>query len=509
MRKYFQQQLEFGITPINEVKLDFKSRHSLVPILRGLQYVFETPSINKEVFEILDKKIIGDKKKTGRPGMDLWEILVLGTVKLNLNIDYDALHDMTNEHNALRGILGIQRSDFREGRKYSLQSLKDNVRLLDEETIYEIVDIIVKGGHELIKKKEGKERKASLDLKIRVDSFVVESNIHFPTDLNLLWDSVRKCIETIGYFRRQNLNLTSWREWKDWHKKVRSLYRSASEIHRKKGARYEERLSSSVSSYIELCGKVSKKVKLAISELTVAQEVMRILTKSEGKKLKELEWYYEMLEKHIDLVNRRILLGEKIPHEEKVFSIFEPHTEWNSKGKAGASVELGHNVLVGFDQYRFALYGEVYEKTVDKSRTIAIGKTLQEKYGNGEKVYSISFDKNFFSLPAEQSLTKQFKICVLPKAGRKSKHELAQGGNAEYEQVKKAHGQVEGNINELEQHGLGICRDKGIEGFKRCVAYGILSHNLTNLGKLVIAADLKEIKRRRKRVVKRKLRQVA
>jgi hypothetical protein len=172
-------------------------------------YDFFKPRIADEVFEILEKKIIGDKKKTGRPGMDLWKILVLGTVKLNLNIDYYPLHDLTNEYNALRGILGIQRSDFREGRKYSLQSLKDNVRLLDEKTIYEIVELIVKGGHELVKKKEGK---ACLDLKIRTDSFVVESNIHFPTDLNLLWDSVRKSIETVGYFRKQNMSLTSWRE---------------------------------------------------------------------------------------------------------------------------------------------------------------------------------------------------------------------------------------------------------------------------------------------------------
>ena len=64
---------------------------------------------------------------------------------------------------------------------------------------------------------------------------------------------------------------------------------------------------------------------------------------------------------------------------------------------------------------------------------------------------------------------------------------------------------MEGNINELEQHGLGICRDKGIDGFKRIVAYGILSHNLTNLGRLVIASDLKKIKR----VKKQKMRQVA
>ena len=500
MRKYFQQQLEFGVTPIHEVELDMKSRHSLVPILRGLQYVFENTSLNQEVFKILDKKIIGNKKKTGRPGMDLWEILVLGTVKLNLNIDYDELHDLTNEHNALRGILGIQRSDFRVGRKYSLQSLKDNVRLLDEATIYEVVEIIVKGGHELVKKKEDK---ACLDLKIRVDSFVVESNIHFPTDLNLLWDSVRKSIETIGYFRNQNLSLTSWREWKDWRKKVKSEYRCASEIHRKKGANYKERLQNSVRSYLDLCTIISPKVKLAIAELLVAQEFMRKLTKSEEKKLKELQWYYEMLEKHIDLVNRRILLGQTIPHSDKVFSIFEPHVEWNSKGKAGNSVELGHNVLVGFDQYRFALHGDVYEKMVDKSRTIAVGKTLQEKYGYGEKIHSISFDKNFFSCPAEESLAKQFKIYVLPKAGRKSKHELTQIGNEEYQQIKREHARVEGNINELEQHGLGICRDKGIDGFKRVVAYGVLSYNLTNVGRLLITEERKKLKRLKKRKVRK------
>jgi len=502
MRKYFQQQLEFGITPIHEVELDFKSRHSFVPILRGLQHVFETPSVNAEVFEILDKKILGDKKKTGRPGMSLWEILVLGTVKLNLNTDYDALHDLTNEHNALRGILGIQRSDFRQGRKYSVQSLKDNVRLLDEATIYEIVEIIGKGGHELIKKKVGK---ASLDLKIRVDSFVVESDIHFPTDLNLLWDSARKCIETIGYFRDQKINLTSWREWKDWRKKVYAKYRWASEIHRKGGTHYKERLAESVRSYLETCQELSQKVNQALLELTVAALVIRKLTTIEEKKVKELKWYYEMLEKHIDLANRRILLGETIPHEEKVFSIFEDHVEWNSKGKAGKTVEFGHNVLVGFDQYGFALHGEVYEKTVDKSRTISVASALHEKYGGGEKLYSISFDKNFFSYPAEKRLAEQFNIYVLPKPGRKSKRELEQEENERYQRVKKSHGQVEGNINELEQHGLGVCRDKGIEGFKRCVAYGILSHNLTKLGRLVITQDLKKIKR----LKKRKLRQVA
>jgi len=496
MRKYFQQQLELGITPISQIVLDLKSRHSLVPILRGLQYVFETPDLNAEIFKILDEKIIGDTPNIGRPGMDLWEILVLGTVKLNLDIDYDALHDLTNEHNALRGILGIQRSDFREGRKYSLQSLKDNVRLLDDATIYQIVNLIAKANHDLIKKKEGKD---FLDLKIRADSFVVEMNIHFPTDINLLWDSVRKCTETIGYFRGNKILLTGWREWKDWRKKVYRQYRWTSEIHRKGGGKYKERLQESTTTYLEICRGLALKVKQSLLELSIAEEVIRPMRTREKSKLADLQFYYEMLEKHIDLVHRRIILGEVIPHEEKVFSIFEAHAEWNDKGKAGNKVELGHNVLVAFDQYGIGLYGEVYEKTVDKSRTIAIGNVLQAQYGEGEKLYSISFDKNFYSFPAEQSLSKQFKFFHLPKPGRKSKSELEQTDVGAYEEIKKAHGKVEGNINELEQHGLGLCRDKGIEGFKRCVAYGILSHNLTKLGRLVIAADLKEIKRLKRR----------
>lgn len=502
MRIYFQQQLELGITPISEVELDRKSRHSLVPLLRGLQYVFETPSINSKIFALLDKKILSGKQKTGRKGMSLWEILVLGAVKLNLNADYDLLHDLTNEHHSLRGILGIQRSDFREGHKYSLQSLKDNVRLLDEQTIYEIVDIIAQGGHELIKKKGGK---ASLDLRVKADSFVVETNIHFPTDINLLWDSVRKCIETIGYFRGQKIGFRGWREWKDWRRKVRVQYRWTSEIHRKGGKNYKERLKKATISYLEMCQILSNKVKASLLELSVLQGVTRIFRLREAKKLEELKTYYSMLEKHIDLVNRRLVLGEIIPHEEKVFSIFESHTEWNSKGKAGKAVEFGHNVLVGFDQYGFILHGEVYEKTVDKLRTIAIGKRLKEKYNSADKIEGISFDKNFFSLPAEKSLEQKFGIVVLPKAGRKSKRELEKEENADYKKMKKAHGKVEGNINELEQHGLGLCRDKGIEGFKRCVAYGMLSHNLTKLGRLVIESDRKKIKR----LKKRKLKQVA
>ena len=155
MRLRFIQQLKLGITPISEVILNIRSRHGLVPVLRALQYVFNTKELNEEIFQILEKDVFSKVKKTGRYGMSMWEILVLGIVRLSQDMDFDQLHDMANEHSALRGILGVQKNDYTSGKKYSLQTIKDNVQLLNEATIYKISSIIVGGSHGLIKKKRG------------------------------------------------------------------------------------------------------------------------------------------------------------------------------------------------------------------------------------------------------------------------------------------------------------------------------------------------------------------
>jgi IS5 family transposase len=111
MRVRFDQQLSLGIIPISEVKINRKTRHQLAPLLVALQYVFTHVELSEEIFKILEEKILKGKKSTGRLGMSLWEILVLGTSKLNLEIDYDFLHDLANSHTELRGILGVEKGD--------------------------------------------------------------------------------------------------------------------------------------------------------------------------------------------------------------------------------------------------------------------------------------------------------------------------------------------------------------------------------------------------------------
>ena len=84
--------------------------------------------------------------------MALWRILVLGVLRLNLNWDYDRLHEMVNQHRTIRQMLGHGLSDDAE--IYHLQTLKDNVSLLTPEILDRINRVVVEAGHALVKKKE-------------------------------------------------------------------------------------------------------------------------------------------------------------------------------------------------------------------------------------------------------------------------------------------------------------------------------------------------------------------
>jgi len=118
--------------------------------------------------------------ETGRPGMDLWKILVLGTLRLNCNWDYDKIQEMANNHKTLRQMLGHAEMDFNSF--YALQTIRDNEFLLTPEILDEINQIVVCTGHGLTMKNKDENLKGSCD------SFVVETDVHSPTDTNLLFD---------------------------------------------------------------------------------------------------------------------------------------------------------------------------------------------------------------------------------------------------------------------------------------------------------------------------------
>ncbi len=495
MRRRFRQQTELGVLPIGSVEISKKSRHELPPTLYALQRIFVTPELNEGVFDLLEKRVVGKKKHTGRYGMDLWELLVLGMTRLTLNIDYDHLTDMANNHKTLRGILGVWSTVWNKDKEkeYKLQTIKDNVKLLDEETLLLINDLVVGYCHE-IKKKEGD--KDISNLRVKADSFVVESKVHFPTDLNLLKDACHIGLLSIKNLKKSGHKIPGWYHLKSQRKNLLSTYRSSSEIHRLKGKNYKARLKHSTKKYLEFAEKLGNKFELTLLLRDVFIKEGGELSDKGQKLYEKLNYGLLMVRKFIDLVSRRILKGEVIPASEKLYSLHEPHVEWNSKGKKNKKVELGHNVGIATDQYGFILYSKVYEKEVDKSLTIKIGTEIYSKYSKGnEKLESISFDRGFYSKPAKVALKKLYKNVVLPKPGKKNSAELTEEDSDSFKKYKKSHSTVEANINMLEHHGLNICPDKGIEGFKRYVAYGVLACNLHAMGKMLLAIEEKAKKK--------------
>ena len=335
MREVQKRQFQFGQVAIEDIWLDPKSRDDIPAVLKGLQHLHKER--REELFSLLERHIRpGTDRKVGRPGMDLWRILVLGVLKQGLGCDFDRLHDLANNHRTVRAMLA--HGDFADGSRYEMQTLIDNVSLLTPELLSAVGQLVVASGHAVAGKKPGEP------LRGRCDSFAVETDVHYPTDVNLLWDAMRCLIrETARLAKRREVG--GWRQWRHWSGCVRTLF------HRVRSTRRAKGRPEWVEAYLARCGELVERVEGTLGALA-------------GKGVPESEWavirgYVGHARRQMDQVKRRLLKGETIPHEEKVFSIFEEHTRWVSKGKAGTPVELGVPVCVMEDQFQFILHHKI------------------------------------------------------------------------------------------------------------------------------------------------------
>ncbi len=482
MRHHYQPQPDLEVIPIEKIILPKKSRDELPPILAGLQWIWSHPTLKPEILALLERKILADKKVTGRTGMDLWQILVLGVVRLGLDADYDRLEHLANYDMLVRQMMGVPTSPWGEGAKvFGHQTLRDNVALLDEETLQEINALVAAAGREVFKKKEND---APEPLAIKVDTYVLETDVHFPTDLNLLWDAGRKCVDLIEKYRDQcGYTFNGWRKAKDWRRRLKTLERSTSKAVFGGGANKTARVRQAVQAYLlagrELSAKVNKSL-LQLCEQAVKETHWEALA-----------YFQAMLAKHLDLVDRRLLREEEIPAGEKIFSIFEPHTEWIQKGKQRPNVELGHRLLVATDRDGLVQAYTAMTEGADVEQSIPIGDQLLSRYGAGA-IGSMSFDKGFTRNEDRELLELYIPTVVMPKRGKKNEAETERENQKQFKALRHQHSAVESNINALEHHGLNRCLDVGLPGYKRYVGYGVLAYNLHTIGRELLARSRRE-----------------
>ena len=483
MRKIMEPQMKIGEVSISAIKFDLQSRDEIPKMLMGLQHIHCTPGLRGKVFKIL-KDIVPEETDldNGRPGMNLWKILVLGAIRLGCNWDYDKLQEIANNHKTLRQMLG--HGIFDEDYRYALQTLKDNVSLMAPKVLNKIEQIVVKAGYKLL----GKEQK---DLKGRCDSFVVETDVHYPTDINLLFDAIGKVIN-LTTLLCDALGISGWRQSQYNTGKIKKLFRKAQNLKHsnskdeKKKTKRAELIIEAHQVYIDLVESFLEKVKQTIKTLRENPLVQE-------EALQEIEKYMRHGQRQIDQIRTRVIQGENIPHYKKVFSIFEEHTEWICKGKAGISQELGIRVCILHDQYGFILNHMVMEQQTDDKVPVIM---VQEAKAKFPKLNSCSFDKGFYSPTNKEELKKLLAKVILPKKGKLSSKDKEEEYSEEFIQGRRKHSAVESSINALENHGLDRCPDHGIVGFKRYVALAVLARNIQILGNIVQQKALKRLKRR-------------
>ena len=474
----------FGVTPIEHIRFDLHSRDEITKILRGLQEVYLDEELRSRIAEVLTQMIpAGVSRDKGREGMSLWSIFVLGMLRLGCSWDYDKLKNCFDNHMQIRQMAGVDL--FCDLNKVvSLQSVHDNVSLFTNEISDTISEMIIKFGH-------GKLFPNTKGLHTRCDSFVFLSNVHFPTDFNLLLDSVRKCINICAHSAEKS-DLSGWREHCSMWNKIRGEYNTLSKM-RYSNSKNEDRKEKRKQ---EIHNKIRHYLDMAANYMLKAEAYQHQF----GSKVPELDRYLDYGKIFIDQITRRVFEDETIPQEEKIYSVFEPYTEWICKGKAGVRQELGVKVCIVEDQFGFIIDHRVMNKEQDKDIAFTMADSCKKSFPN---IASMSFDKGYYSKRDENGKNNQTRIedelnvsAYIPVKGRRNKVDQERETSSEFAAARKQHPAVESAINALESHGLDRCPDRGEENYNRYVSMAITASNIHRLGALLLAKDLKKQQRK-------------
>jgi hypothetical protein len=485
--------------PISEVKLNLQCRDEIIPILKALQHIYSDDERRREILNLVGKDVNATtSRKYGRRGMNYWEITVLAAVRLGCNLDYDKLQNLAEEHRTLRRIMGIgDWQDEKEEVDFDWRRIEGNVTQIRPETLKKINQIVVAAGHAL----QPHAIKA-----VRGDTFVVETNIHYPTESTLIGDGLRKILPLAAELAAED-DIAGWRQHEHLLKNVRKLVQKIGRASRAKN-QGAERLKPGYQKLLILAQELLQRARRLLRTLKFPVEQM-VFTLDQLKKATPpvtrpgmLMHYVALTEKVCDNARRRVLDGETLANEEKLFSIFEPHAELIKRGKQPNPIQFGHNALVIEDAAGFVVDYQVVDAGVlDQDLVVPVMKKLQERFGN--KIKSASFDRAFHTPENQEGLAKIVRCPCIASKGQDKGRQQQEEGTVAFRKARRHHPGVESAIGALQAgNGLKRCRDRGERGHERYVALGILGRNLQALGKLLLArdqADCQAAKSKRKR----------
>jgi hypothetical protein len=336
---------------------------------------------------------------------------------------------------------------------------------------------------------------------VRGDTFVVETNIHYPTESSLLGDGLRKVV-TLAARLAVAQELPGWRQHKHWLKKFKNQVWAISRASRTKTEAGKARLQARYQELLQEAEVLLQRGR-QLAALLQAPENLSLLDPACGVGANELLHYVDLTAQVCDTARRRVLLGETVPNADKIFSIFEPHTELIQRGKQPNPIQFGHNTLVIEDAEGFVVWYDVLSKgALDQDVVVPVMRKLQKRFGG--KIESASFDRSFHTPQNQEDLAAIVRTPCIVSKGQEQGRQQQEQGTVAFREARQRHSGIESAIGALQAgNGLKRCRDRNEPGYERYVGLGILGRNLHILGKLLLAhdqADCQAAKSKRKRV---------
>jgi IS5 family transposase len=436
-----------------------------------LQAITDFLDDHKELVEWVRRDLVRGLKKpgSGRRGLTPQQILralILMRVK---NWDYRELRERIADGLTLR-----QFADFYCDRVPKHDAFGRGFNRLTPETLKAINDLVVQAAVDL-----GLEDGA----KLRVDTTVVQTDIHHPTDNTLLWDVVRVVTRLVGRLAKA----MERRRIKGFCDRTRAARRRMLAIQR----------MTTTQRHHHQTGKYRELIGIAEEVVESARRVLEKTSKTRGQDMfadmvigetsKEIEHFCGLGGRVIDQARRRVLDGEQVPTAEKIYSIFEPHTDLIKRGKVRTPIEFGHKVFLAESAQGLITQYEVLKgNPSDEVHVVPSLDRHTQTFGRVPELYGS--DRGFFSEKNVASCAQQgvTVVCIPQRGGKKAPEREAYEKSADFKAGQRFRAGIEGRISVLFRgRGMKRCLAEGHERFELLVAAAVLANNLMNIAALL------------------------
>jgi IS5 family transposase len=319
--------------------------------------------------------------------------------------------------------------------------------------------------------------------RLRLDTTAYETNIHWPTDSGLLWDTYRVMTGYIKTARDYDPEVSSGRRLQP--KKAKRLYTKIARRSGKKGVVSKE----TKLLYKELIGLVEGILELGLSVCEDFRSALLVnaygfIEVSVLNLITEIEQLERLGRKVVNQARRRVIEGEQVPNNEKLFSIFEPHTELLKRGKTGKPIEFGHMITLQQVEGKFITDYKVFKK---KPVDHMLVDPALESHRNlfGENPDEFSADKGFYESMAKiKNLEEEIEVVSICKKGSRTEEETLREKSTSFRLGQMFRAGIEGTISFLKRAlGMSRCMNKGWDHYVATVGSTVFVHNLLVLAR--------------------------